>query len=144
MAEVVLDANVIVALLYADDSQHARARRLLENLERTGHAVVLLDFLVYEALSVLCRRAVERKTTPPNLAAAVQSVRDWFEAGELRHAAREADRVLPRMLDVVSESSGSLNVNDALVVVLERDGLIERFATFDDRFDQVAGLKMIR
>jgi hypothetical protein len=32
-----------------------------DRLEREGHSVVMLDFLVYEAVSVLCRRARERK-----------------------------------------------------------------------------------
>jgi predicted nucleic acid-binding protein len=36
MAEVVLDANVIVALLYAADSQHARAVELAARLEAQG------------------------------------------------------------------------------------------------------------
>ncbi|HYQ28715.1 MAG TPA: hypothetical protein VER04_15895 [Polyangiaceae bacterium] len=36
MAEIVLDANVIVAVLYADDSQHQRAVQLTERLEAEG------------------------------------------------------------------------------------------------------------
>jgi len=69
MAEVVLDANVIVALLYAADAQHQRADALVDRLEREQHTVVLVDFLVFEALSVLCRRATERRTSPPDLQA---------------------------------------------------------------------------
>lgn len=57
MAEVVLDANVIVALLYAADSQHQRAVELADRLEAEGHSLVLIDFSVFEALSILCRRA---------------------------------------------------------------------------------------
>jgi predicted nucleic acid-binding protein len=87
MAEIVLDANVIVALLYADDSQHQRAVQLTERLEAEGHSLVLIDFLVFEALSVLCRRAAQRKTTPPNLTAAVQTMRRWLDAGEVRFLA---------------------------------------------------------
>ena len=33
MAEIVLDANVIVAILYEADSQHRRARELVDRLE---------------------------------------------------------------------------------------------------------------
>lgn len=43
MAEVVLDANVIVALLYADDSLHQRAVDLTTRLENEGHSLVLVD-----------------------------------------------------------------------------------------------------
>ncbi|MBI4704106.1 MAG: hypothetical protein HY744_23605 [Deltaproteobacteria bacterium] len=59
MAEVVLDANVPVGLLYHGDAQHGRACELVDRLEREGHAGVLLDILVLEAVSVLCRRARE-------------------------------------------------------------------------------------
>jgi predicted nucleic acid-binding protein len=78
MAEVVLDANVIVALLDAADSQHARAVELTERLEAEGHDLVLVDFLVFEALSVLCRRAAQR---------------NWFDNGEVRFLARERERL---------------------------------------------------
>ena len=44
MAEVVLDANVLVALLYQADVHHDRARELTDRLEREGHTVVMLDF----------------------------------------------------------------------------------------------------
>lgn len=65
MAEVVLDANVIVALLYADDSLHERAVDLTKRLEAEGHSPVLVDFLVFEALSVLlpARRATQDGAT---------------------------------------------------------------------------------
>lgn len=57
MAEVVLDANVLVGYLDANDVQHTRASALLEQLEADGHQSILLDVLVAEAVSVLCRRA---------------------------------------------------------------------------------------
>ncbi len=114
MAELVLDANVIVAILYEADSQHRRARELVDQLERTGDSLVLLDFIVFEALSVLCRRASERKTTPPDLKKAVEVMRGWFDAGEVRFLSREAERLASNVLDGVTKTAGSLNANDAL------------------------------
>jgi len=71
MAEcVVLDANVIVALLYEQDAKHADARALVERISTAGLEPQLVDFLVLEALSVLGRRAAERKTSPPDFNAA--------------------------------------------------------------------------
>ena len=93
MAEIVLDANVIVALLYADDSLHQRAVYLATRLEGEGHSIVLVDFLVFEALSVLCRRAAQRKTAPPDLAAAVARMRSWFDNGEVRFLAQEFQQI---------------------------------------------------
>jgi predicted nucleic acid-binding protein len=64
MAEIVLDANILVAWLDQGDSQHVRAAELLETLEHEGHEPVLLDVLLSEAISVLCRRARERRNPP--------------------------------------------------------------------------------
>lgn len=89
MAEVVLDANVLVALLYQADVHHNRARELTDRLEREGHIVVMIDFLVYEAVSVLCRRARERKTSPPDLAGVLTAVRGWFRYGQVQTVAQE-------------------------------------------------------
>ncbi|HEX5099431.1 MAG TPA: type II toxin-antitoxin system VapC family toxin [Polyangiaceae bacterium] len=143
MAEVVLDANVIVALLYASDAQHQRAQALVDRLEREQHTVVLVDFLIFEALSVLCRRATERKTSPPDLQAAIALIRSWFDGGEVRFLARESERLAGDVLDVIAESGGALNANDALLVVLEREGAIENFASFDSGFDNVEGFRRI-
>jgi predicted nucleic acid-binding protein len=60
MADVILDANVLVAQLDASDVLHARAVELLERLHRDGDQAVLLDVLVGEAISVLCRRSQAR------------------------------------------------------------------------------------
>jgi predicted nucleic acid-binding protein len=75
MAEVVLDANVLVGYLDANDVQPTRASALIDRLQADGHASVLLDVLVAEAVSVLCRRARERKASPPDLTAVLVRVR---------------------------------------------------------------------
>ena len=143
MAEVVLDANVIVALLYAADSQHARAVALTDRLEAEGHDVVLVDFLVFEALSVLCRRAAQRKTAPPDLNAALAMMRNWFDNGEVRFLAREQERLAATVLDIVADSAGVLNANDALLVALQRGGAIDTLATIDRNFEHVAEFEHI-
>jgi predicted nucleic acid-binding protein len=137
MAEVALDANVIVALLYDGDAYHARAKELRSELEHDGHTVAVLDFLLHEAVSVLCRRARERKTTPPDLGAALGMVRRWIDSGGVRSAGRESERLAREALDVILDSEGVLNFNDALVVLLKREGWIERFASFDAGFDAI-------
>lgn len=141
MAEVVLDANVLVGLLYSGDAQHDRARALVDRLEREGHGVVLLDVLVFEAVSVLCRRADERKTTPPDLGRALAVVRAWFDQGLVRPVGRDAERLANEVLDIVIASGGALNANDALIVALHREAAIEALASFDADFDGVPGLQ---
>ena len=138
MAEVVLDANVIVALLYADDSQHQRAVELIDRLEAERHSLVLVDFPLFEALSVLCRRATQRKTAPPALTAALATMRNWFDSGEVRFLAHQCERLAASVLDIVTRSAGMLNANDALLVALQHEGAIDALATFDRQFENVS------
>jgi predicted nucleic acid-binding protein len=135
--EVVLDANVIVAWLDEADVLAARARELMKRLRDEGAELVLVDVAVTEALSVLCRRATQRRTSPPNLFAAIVTIRSWNERGSIRWLAREQQRVFERVLDVVETTAGRLNVNDALLVVLQGDGIIGEVASFDSGFDAV-------
>lgn len=143
MTEVVLDANVIVALLYAADAQHARARQLIDRLEANSSTPVLVDFLVFEAISVLCRRATQRKTAPPDLDAAVQTIRGWFDSSEIRFLASEAQRLSGAILDVIAETQGQLNANDALLVALSREQSLRFLATFDVHLSRVQGVHCV-
>lgn len=141
MTEVVIDANVLVGYLDADDSLHDDARGLIARLEMDGHESVLLDVLVAEAVSVLCRRAKQRKASPPDLASVLSRVRRWHENGEIEPSLTEVPRLFGDILDVIEATSGTLNFNDALLVVLQRDAVIDDVASFDKGFDAVADFR---
>ena len=74
---------------------------------------------------MLCRRARERKTSPPDLVAVLTAVRGWFRDGQVQTVAQEATRLVDEVLDVIDQTGGVLNFNDALVAVLKRDGAID-------------------
>jgi predicted nucleic acid-binding protein len=78
MAKVVLDANVIVGLLDEYDSLSGRATKVLEEIHSAGDSQLLLDFVVAEAISVICRRASERKKNIPDLPAVLDQVNRWY------------------------------------------------------------------
>jgi predicted nucleic acid-binding protein len=70
-------------------------------------------------------------------------MRSWFDGGEVRFLARESEGLAGDVLNVIAESEGALNSNDALLVVLEREGAIDNFASFDSAFDDVEGFRRI-
>lgn len=86
---------------------------------------------------MLCRRAAQRRTYPPDLASALDAVRRWSELGSIRWLAREHERLLPEILETIATTAGRLNFNDALLVALQRDGSIGEVASFDAGFDAV-------
>jgi predicted nucleic acid-binding protein len=122
MADVALDASVLVAWLDAGDALHGRAKDLPDRLRAAGDAPVFLDVCIAEAVSVTCRRARERKTRAPDLEAFLDLVGKLHELGEITFVAGVMESRLPDVLGVVRATGGVLNVNDALLVVLQRDG----------------------
>jgi predicted nucleic acid-binding protein len=131
MTDIVLDANVLVGLLDKDDSLNARARELVHRIRSAGDETVTLDFVAAEAVSVLCRRATERKRNVPDLAEILTEVHRWYDDEEIEFVQRELEALFPKVLDVIGQSGGKLNFNDASLVVLQRQGIIGDVATFD-------------
>ena len=69
-------------------------------------------------------------------------MRRWLDAGEVRLLAHECERLAGSMLDIVIESAGSLKANDALLVALQRERVIDTLATFDRGFESVADFSL--
>ena len=122
--EIVLDANVLVGLADEHDSCAANARDIVRSLRARGAEPVLADFLVGEALSALCRRFAERATLglEPDLVFARYLRAE--QTGQIRRLAAEGYARFDRVLAVVRETGGRLNVHDAMIVVLQREGRI--------------------
>ncbi len=136
MAEVVLDANILVGWLDEGDALHNRVIGILERLERAGHEAVLTDVLLAEAMSVLCRRARERRTDPPSLQVVVDAMRRWFVEGAVRSFAAQTGSLFAEVLDVIEETDG-------LLVMLQRRGDIGDVVSLDAGFDVVTGFRRI-
>jgi predicted nucleic acid-binding protein len=142
MSRVVLDANVLVGWLDEHDSLRERATELIDRLENDGHSPASLDFLVEEAISVLARRAEQRRQHPPSIGAALSEIREWYNAGLIGFHRRQPDDFLA-CLDVIENSNGRLNFNDARLVIMQRNGEIEEVASFDADFASVDGFRLI-
>lgn len=138
---LVLDANIIVSMLYEHDSLHNDAISLVARVKAARRRAEFLDFLVLESLSVVARRSLERKVNPPNLARALVEVESWRRAGEIRQVATFQVLHFQKILAVIAEGAGKLNANDALLVVLQRAGIIDEVATFDENLAAVPGFK---
>lgn len=65
-------------------------------------------------------------------------MRSWFDNEEVRFLAHEAEHLASSVLEVVTDSQGLLNANDALLVALQQEGAIDTLATFDRQFESVA------
>ncbi len=131
MAKVALDANVIIGWLDEGDSLNARSVELIHRIHNGGDSSTLLDFAVAEAVSVICRRTVERKRNVPNLPSILDTVDEWLVREEVEFVQKELEILYPDVLSVIRQSGGALNFNDAALVALQREGIIGDVATFD-------------
>jgi predicted nucleic acid-binding protein len=138
---VAVDANVIVAMLYEQDAKHADAGALLDRIQAAGREIELIDVLVLEALSVLGRRAAERKTSPPDFAACVARVEQWRNAGLIRPMGAEMPDHMKATLELMAGAAGKLSANDAFILVLQRTGAIDEMATFDEQLASMDGFR---
>lgn len=53
----ILDADVWIAFLNTDDSQHAKAQKLFRHLDAEGVAIIVPEYVVLEVVTVLRRTA---------------------------------------------------------------------------------------
>lgn len=70
-------------------------------------------------------------------------VRRWHEAEEIEPALPDVPRFFLDVLDVIEGSAGALNCNDGLLVVLQRNAMIDDVASFDEGFDRVDGFRRL-
>jgi predicted nucleic acid-binding protein len=92
---------------------------------------------------VICRRALERKTNPPDLKNTLAQVRAWHAGGEVEFQANHLERLFSVVLEIVEVTNGKLGMNDALLVALQREGTIGAVASFDGGFDNAKGFRRI-
>ncbi|CAN5891072.1 hypothetical protein BH11MYX2_BH11MYX2_22360 [soil metagenome] len=101
--------------------------------------MVLVDFLVAEALSVITRRVSERGAWGLEHDLIIARFLEAEAAGEIRRLAQQGYSHFDRVLSVVRDTSGRLNAHDAMLVVLQRDGVIGAVATFDEALAATPG-----
>jgi hypothetical protein len=63
----------------------------------------------------------------------------WQRTSAIRRLAADAYARFDRVLAVVRNTSGRLNVHDAMIVVLQREGLLGAVATFDQALAAAPG-----
>ncbi len=126
---VILDTSFLIACLCKRDVHHGRGRKLYAHI-RGRYRLVIPDIVFGETVSVLARRSKEWKFKFRDL------LNDLKEM--CPRPAKFAGYMLTRFEDIlalVEETDGSLDFNDALLVVGAREEGIGKIATFDRDFE---------
>lgn len=140
MKDVLLDSNVVVALLDPRDSLHLRAKETQSHLPESDIQIVS-DIAAGEVLSVLARRCEERKQD--TFVALASQFRSDFPKDRLVWIAPEIPRLYPSIIELMIEQKGKLNFNDCLLVLWMQENDMERIVSFDADFDSIPSITRI-
>ncbi len=138
--KVLVDASFLVVQLDERDVHHRAARALHEEFRAREAAYIYLDFVVNETVTVLARRARERKLESKPI---IRRVRSELPVAQLAWTGSEVPRLWERALDTLEEHQGHLSLNDCLLTLIAQEGGVQWVASFDKGFDRVPGIKLI-
>lgn len=139
-ASILVDTSFLVSYLDERDVHHQIAKALHELFLSRDVVYIYLDCVVNEAATVLARRALERKVEPGPF---IQRLRREITPDMLDWTGPELPRLWEHTLDLMEQHKGVLSFHDCLIVLAAQEGGIQWIASFDQRFDQVSGLKRI-
>ena len=140
--KIAIDASVLVALLDSRDQWNTKAVALHDALLETHVTPTYFDCVTAEAISATFRRLHE-KNRSAEVTAVLDRLRALTPQRKLTWIFPDVPRLYPQVLDLMRESSGELNFNDALIALACRERGIPAIASFDADFDQVTWLKRV-
>lgn len=139
-SQVVIDTNVLVALVDRLDKWHSAAQNLREALGSKDLGLVYFDPVINEAFSVLARRAKEQRRTREEISALFESLARLVPKDAITWVSSETRRFYDQVVHLIHDTSGDLNFHDALIALMTRSCGIRLIASFDRDFDKVEWL----
>jgi predicted nucleic acid-binding protein len=139
---VLVDTNVLVALIDARDTWHASAQALREALKATAVSLVYCDIVVNETIGVLARRAQEQRRVD-QFTGLIDALLRQVPTEAIVWLSFETQRLYARVIELVRTTSGDLNFHDALIALGGQLLGVDIIASFDRDYDQVAWLTRV-
>jgi len=134
MSKIIVDTNVIVALLDGKDIHHPNAVKLVQRLEEERKEIVLMDCILVELYSVIARRSRKRGYDFSKIFPLISEIEDLYD---VITAYDYRAKLHMKVLDLILASGGRLNYHDALISLVMRRKRIRQIATFDRDFETI-------
>ena len=135
-----LDTSFVVGLIDERDVWHAAARDLQAGLQVHDCRLHIFDCVLSEVISTLARR-VHEKRREADLAQLLKQLNSQFPKKSVTWLYPDLPQHYDEVLQLVEQSKGELNFNDALIAVGCRERHIPWLASFDADFDTITWLK---
>ncbi len=140
--KIALDASFVIGLIDDEDRWHNRARGLQAAIVARNSQCYIFDSVLAEVISTLARR-IRDKRRETELPALLAQIRAQFPARSITWLYPDLPALYDDVLDLVQQSAGKLNFNDALIALSCRHRGIAYLASFDADFDLVVWLKRL-
>jgi predicted nucleic acid-binding protein len=137
-----LDTSFVLGLIDNQDIWHGQALNLQAGLDRGEFHTHIFDCVLAEVISVLARRTQEKRRTAAFADLAVR-LQARFPSRAITWLYPDLPHAYDDVFAAVTQSSGELNFNDALIAIsCQRRGIFW-LASFDTDFDHVPWLKRV-
>lgn len=136
---VVIDANVLVALVDTRDKWHSQAMALRDALITERAWLIYFDCVVNEAIGVIGRRAEEQKRSN-QFAELLDRLAQQVPAASITWIGRDSERLYEQVVELCRDHGGRLNFNDVLIALICREREIRFIVSFDTDFDELPWL----
>lgn len=141
MSHVLIDSNVLVALLDTSDVWHTKAQEMVDAIpEKTSH--LTLDIVIIETLSAIARRLEEKKQVR-SFPMIVESFRSRFPVSKITYITPLVPSYFDNVLQIMVEHSGALNFFDALIAMYMKNHRHRFLMSFDADFDVLPGIQRV-
>jgi predicted nucleic acid-binding protein len=139
---IAVDTSVLVAILDNHDKFNGLALTLADALSEQAVELFYLDCVIVETIGVFCRRAQEQRRIH-HVNELLTKLEDYVAKPKISWVTRDLEQFYPDVVDIVRNTNGQLNFNDALIAITCRELEIEIVASFDQDFDLIPWLKRI-
>jgi predicted nucleic acid-binding protein len=141
--QVVIDTNILVALVDRLDKWHASAEALREAFRAKNAGLVYFDPVINETFSVLARRAQEQRRSQQEVSGLLDTLTHLVPKEAITWVSSETQALYEQVVALIRDTSGELNFHDALIALNCRLCGIKVIASFDRDFDQVEWLSRV-
>lgn len=143
MTKIILDTNILVALLDKNDVWHAQAVSLRDALIKEKTELIFLDCVAIEAITVLGRRC-ERNQTQEAFHTLAKQFEDLVNYHEMTWSYLMVKEQYKDILNDMKKHQGKISFHDTLISRFAKQNQITHIASFDKDFDTVESLVRIK
>lgn len=136
---IIVDTNVLVALIDERDKWHIAAVALCDSLLDAGVQIIYFDCVVNEAIGVIARRTEEQKRAD-QFTRLLDGLAALVPAEQITWISAAGQRLFRPVLLLCREHLGRLNFHDALMAVVAQELDLRFIASFDLDFESIAWL----